>query len=58
MIQKTEGNTEENGNNTEEETTINVWNEEFIKEAAAQFESNMASLLGNFSGIPGTESCF
>ncbi|XP_014371665.2 peroxisomal biogenesis factor 19 [Papilio machaon] len=52
MIQKTEGKTEENENKTEEEAPANVWNEEFIREAAAQFESNMAALLGNFSGIP------
>lgn len=30
-----------------------MWNEEFIKEAAAQFESNMAAILGSFSGVPG-----
>ncbi|CAG9131775.1 unnamed protein product [Plutella xylostella] len=29
-----------------------MWNEEFIKEAAAQFESNMAAILGSFSGVP------
>ncbi|XP_061728065.1 peroxisomal biogenesis factor 19 [Cydia pomonella] len=32
-----------------------VWSEEFIKEAAAQFESNMAALLGSFSGVPGEQ---
>ncbi|XP_068621876.1 peroxisomal biogenesis factor 19 [Battus philenor] len=32
--------------------TPNVWSEEFIKEAAAQFESNMAAILGSFSGVP------
>ena len=31
----------------------NMWSEEFIKEAAAQFESNMAAILGGFSGVPG-----
>lgn len=31
----------------------NIWSEDFIKEAAAQFESNMAAILGNFSGVPG-----
>lgn len=31
----------------------NMWSEEFIKEAAAQFESNMATILGSFSGVPG-----
>ncbi|CAK1593000.1 unnamed protein product [Parnassius mnemosyne] len=30
----------------------NMWSEEFIKEAAAQFESNMAAILGSFSGVP------
>ncbi|CAH2101868.1 unnamed protein product [Euphydryas editha] len=30
----------------------NMWSEEFIKEAAAQFESNMAAILGGFSGVP------
>ncbi|XP_038219845.1 peroxisomal biogenesis factor 19 [Zerene cesonia] len=30
----------------------NMWSEEFIKEAAAQFESNMAAILGSFSGMP------
>ncbi|XP_022123930.2 peroxisomal biogenesis factor 19 [Pieris rapae] len=30
----------------------NMWSEEFIKEAAAQFESNMATILGSFSGVP------
>lgn len=30
----------------------NMWSEDFIKEAAAQFESNMAAILGNFSGVP------
>lgn len=30
----------------------NMWSEEFIKEAAAQFETNMSALLSNFSGIP------
>ncbi|XP_050358615.1 peroxisomal biogenesis factor 19 [Nymphalis io] len=30
----------------------NMWSEDFIKEAAAQFESNMASILGGFSGVP------
>ncbi|XP_045508825.1 peroxisomal biogenesis factor 19 [Colias croceus] len=30
----------------------NIWSEEFIKEAAAQFESNMAAILGSFSGMP------
>ncbi|CAK1546367.1 unnamed protein product [Leptosia nina] len=32
--------------------STNMWSEEFIKEAAAQFESNMAALLGSFSGMP------
>ncbi|XP_063372388.1 peroxisomal biogenesis factor 19 [Cydia amplana] len=32
-----------------------VWSEEFVKEAAAQFESNMAALLGSFSGVPGEQ---
>lgn len=27
-----------------------VWSEEFIKQAAAQFESNMSNLLGNIDG--------
>ncbi|XP_072948502.1 peroxisomal biogenesis factor 19 [Epargyreus clarus] len=30
----------------------NMWSEEFIKEAAAQFENNMAAILGTFSGVP------
>ncbi|GBP58720.1 Peroxisomal biogenesis factor 19 [Eumeta japonica] len=30
----------------------NMWSEEFIKEAASQFEANMAAILGSFSGIP------
>ncbi|XP_046975686.1 peroxisomal biogenesis factor 19 [Vanessa cardui] len=30
----------------------NMWSEDFIKEAAAQFESNMAAILGGFSGVP------
>ncbi|KAG6443934.1 peroxisomal biogenesis factor 19 [Manduca sexta] len=30
----------------------NMWSEEFIKEAAAQFETNMAAILGSFSGVP------
>lgn len=30
----------------------NIWSEEFIKEAAAQFESNMAAIMGGFSGVP------
>ncbi|KAI5640420.1 pex19 protein family domain-containing protein [Phthorimaea operculella] len=30
----------------------NMWSEEFIKEAAAQFENNMAAILGSFSGVP------
>lgn len=34
------------------EVAQNMWSEEFIKEAAAQFESNMAAILGNFSGVP------
>ncbi|KAL0809218.1 hypothetical protein ABMA28_011439 [Loxostege sticticalis] len=31
---------------------VNMWSEEFIKEAAAQFETNMAAILGSFSGVP------
>lgn len=27
-----------------------VWSEEFIKQAAAQFESNMSNLMGNIDG--------
>lgn len=34
------------------EAMQNMWGEEFIKEAAAQFESNMAAILGSFSGVP------
>ncbi|XP_013192579.1 peroxisomal biogenesis factor 19 [Amyelois transitella] len=34
------------------EVTQNLWSEEFIKEAAAQFESNMAAILGSFNGVP------
>ncbi|XP_047038638.1 peroxisomal biogenesis factor 19 [Helicoverpa zea] len=30
----------------------NMWSEEFIKEAAAQFESNMSAILSSFSGVP------
>ncbi|XP_039752669.1 peroxisomal biogenesis factor 19 isoform X2 [Pararge aegeria] len=37
---------------TPENVHHNIWSEEFIKEAAAQFESNMASILGGFSGVP------
>ncbi|XP_063545430.1 peroxisomal biogenesis factor 19 isoform X2 [Cydia strobilella] len=37
------------------ETQEPVWSEEFVKEAAAQFESNMAALLGSFSGVPGEQ---
>lgn len=29
-----------------QETEVEVWSEEFIKQAAAQFENNMAALLG------------
>lgn len=36
-----------------EENPQNIWSEEFIKEAASQFESNMAAILGGFSGVPG-----
>ncbi|XP_034827518.1 peroxisomal biogenesis factor 19 [Maniola hyperantus] len=35
-----------------EDVPQNMWSEEFIKEAAAQFESNMAAILGGFSGVP------
>ncbi|KAI8433242.1 hypothetical protein MSG28_015318 [Choristoneura fumiferana] len=35
------------------EVPQNMWSEEFVKEAAAQFESSMAALLGSFSGVPG-----
>ncbi|XP_041971180.1 peroxisomal biogenesis factor 19 [Aricia agestis] len=35
-----------------ENVSQNLWSEEFIKEAASQFESNMASILGSFSGVP------
>ncbi|CAH0713001.1 unnamed protein product, partial [Brenthis ino] len=35
-----------------EDIPQNMWSEEFIKEAAAQFESNMAAILGGFSGVP------
>ncbi|XP_023955312.1 peroxisomal biogenesis factor 19 [Bicyclus anynana] len=35
-----------------QEVPQNMWSEEFIKEAAAQFESNMAAILGGFSGVP------
>ncbi|XP_053621927.1 peroxisomal biogenesis factor 19 [Plodia interpunctella] len=34
------------------ELAQNMWSEEFIKEAAAQFESNMAAILGSFNGVP------
>ncbi|XP_073965094.1 peroxisomal biogenesis factor 19 isoform X2 [Choristoneura fumiferana] len=34
------------------EVPQNMWSEEFVKEAAAQFESSMAALLGSFSGVP------
>ncbi|VVD01908.1 unnamed protein product [Leptidea sinapis] len=34
------------------EPAENMWSEEFIKEAAAQFESNMAAIMGGFSGMP------
>ncbi|KAJ0182883.1 hypothetical protein K1T71_000859 [Dendrolimus kikuchii] len=34
------------------EVAQNMWSEEFIKEAAAQFETNMAAILGSFSGVP------
>ncbi|CAG9576979.1 unnamed protein product [Danaus chrysippus] len=36
----------------QEENQQNIWSEEFIKEAASQFESNMAAILGGFSGVP------
>lgn len=38
-----------------EDVPQNMWSEEFIKEAAAQFESNMAAILGGFSGVPGKD---
>ncbi|OWR47617.1 putative house keepingprotein [Danaus plexippus plexippus] len=44
MTKKPETKTEENPQN--------IWSEEFIKEAASQFESNMAAILGGFSGVP------
>ncbi|CAH0602085.1 unnamed protein product [Chrysodeixis includens] len=34
------------------EAPQNMWSEEFIKEAAAQFESNMSAILSSFSGVP------
>ncbi|KAJ8707590.1 hypothetical protein PYW07_011267 [Mythimna separata] len=34
------------------ELPSNMWSEEFIKEAAAQFESNMSAILSSFSGVP------
>ncbi|CAH1642340.1 unnamed protein product [Spodoptera littoralis] len=34
------------------EVPSNMWSEEFIKEAAAQFESNMSAILSSFSGVP------
>lgn len=37
---------------SEDPNAPTVWTEDFIKEAAAQFESNMAALLGNISGVP------
>lgn len=37
----------------EDGVSQNIWSEDFLKEAAAQFETNMASILGTFSGVPG-----
>uniref|UniRef100_A0A2H1VUK4 Peroxin-19 n=1 Tax=Spodoptera frugiperda TaxID=7108 RepID=A0A2H1VUK4_SPOFR len=34
------------------EVPSNMWSEEFIKEAAAQFESNMSAIFSRFSGVP------
>ncbi|KAL4711373.1 hypothetical protein ACJJTC_019214 [Scirpophaga incertulas] len=39
-------------NPTGNDVPQNMWSEEFIKEAAAQFESNMAAIMGSFTGVP------
>lgn len=44
---------EQSGEKSDGDVPPNMWSEEFIKEAAAQFESNMAAILGSFSGVPG-----
>ncbi|KAM3955074.1 peroxisomal biogenesis factor 19 [Aphomia sociella] len=51
MTKKDEKKEEQNGE-ASGEAPVNVWSEDFLKEAAAQFESNMAAILGNFSGVP------
>lgn len=49
MTKKAEGDKPESSS----EIPQNMWSEEFIKEAAAQFESNMSAILSSFSGVPG-----
>ncbi|CAB3233861.1 unnamed protein product [Arctia plantaginis] len=48
MTKNAEGDKPEGSNDVPQ----NMWSEEFIKEAAAQFESNMSAILSSFSGVP------